>query len=166
MIVLLTGCVPAGSSLLTPHEHGWISTYSTGEVFSDGMEVLAVTDGPITLKDVRTIAPSGVTQLGFKVTPGDEFREDVIQQMEGFPPAVDDLQDGQGAILGADGKREDWWLIIGYEVETDQRWERTGLEILYEKGGMLFRQEFPATLIVCGSSISEEDCWDERLGER
>lgn len=165
-VLFSAGCTYPGSSLKVPYEHGWISSYSTGDVFTDGLESLEVMDGPITLREVRTVAPEGVTQLGFFVTPADVFREDVSQQMADFPPAVEDLREGEGIVLGTTGKRESWWLIIGYEVETTERWERTALEIIYEKNGVTLRQEFLATLIVCGSAVTEEDCWDERLGER
>ena len=129
------------------------------------MESLEVVDGPITLLGVRTLAPEGVAQIGFKVIL-DTGDTGVTQVVQGFPPAdVDGLQDGDGAVLGATG-RESWWLVIGYRVDTEDRWERTGLEITYDKDGRTLRQTFPATLIVCGSHVPEAECWDDRLGDQ
>lgn len=166
LICWLGACTqaPVGDSLLTPNEHGWLISEETGAVFSDGAESLEVVGGPITLRDVRTIGPDGVEQLGFKVIL-DDGDTGVTQVMQGFPPEeVPDLRQGAGAVLGATG-RESWWLVIGYRVDTKVRWERTGVEITYEREGVLYRQVFPATLIVCGSDIPEDECWDERLGE-
>lgn len=166
ILVAAAGCAPpVGTSLGTPAEHGWITSQRVGATFSDGMESLEVEGGPITLREVRTIAPAGVAQLGFMVVRGDADGA-VIQEMPGFPPAVPGLLDGAGAVLGESGNPESWALVVGYRVDADTRWERTGLEIVYDKGGRTFRQEFPATLIVCGPSTPEADCWDDRLGER
>lgn len=166
ILVAAAGCSPpVGTSVATPAEHGWITSQRVGSTFSDGMESIEVVDGPITLREIRTIAPSGVTQLGFMVVRGDADGA-VIQEMPGFPPAVPGLVDGAGTVLGESGSPESWALVIGYRVDSDARWERTGIEIVYDKDGRVLRQEFPATLIVCGPSTPEAECWDERLGGR
>ncbi len=44
-----------------------VTRQEMGSVFSDGMESLEVVRGPITIKDIRTIGPKGVTQVGFRL---------------------------------------------------------------------------------------------------
>ncbi len=49
-------------------------------------------------------------------------------------------------------------------MDTEQLWVRTGLDLVYEQGGRVWHQEIPATLIVCGSAVPEEDCTQEAAG--
>ncbi len=164
----LTACAwwsPEGTALMNPVEHGWVTRQEMGSVFSDGMESLEVVRGPITIKDIRTIGPKGVTQVGFRLQLP-TTKSPQVQLSKGFPPALPDLVEGVGRTIGTSGTKESWNVVIGYRVDEDRRWERTGVEVIYEKDGITYHQTFQGTIIVCTPSTPEVDCWDPRLGER
>lgn len=160
VLTLLVGCTPAkGDALETPQGHGSVQQFETGTVFTDGMETLEVVDGPIRVLEIRSIADSdGVTSLGFMLRNRDDGRV-IEQRLPGYPPTeVPEAIAGEGVQIGGAGVKESWWLLIGYSVDTTGRWERTQLDVVYEKDGVKYTQTFPAKLVVCGSSYSQASC--------
>ncbi len=119
----LTACAwwsPEGTALMNPVEHGWVTRQEMGSVFSDGMESLEVVRGPITIKDIRTIGPKGVTQVGFRLQLP-TTKSPQVQLSKDSPRAP-----RPGGRRRADDRhqrpKESWNVVIGYRVDEDRRW--------------------------------------------
>lgn len=143
--------------LVVPFEHGWALSYQTGEVFTDGLEVLTLKGSDeAVVESVELVGDKDLELVGVFLAPPPR-NIGATQLLRMWPPrdpeAFDEAtlvevdEDG-AAITSALGG---WELLVGLRATTDGRHHRDGIRISYRVGDQDYEAFFPAQLDVCAS---------------
>lgn len=166
--LLVAGCASEGESperRLTvgplpapPGSTAWF-VVDDGEVFSDGFEVLTVSE-KVRIESVSMLGEDGGAPefLGARLgLPGRP--DDFNQRMEGFPPAAvpDRYQvEAEGAELTPG---ETYMLILGFRVtQDDHHYVREGFRIDYSAGEVDYTTAFDSRIVLCPRPMTEDRC--------
>ena len=150
-----------GGPLRAPNPHGWSTSNSVGDVFTDGMEVLHLEGNrEAVIEDVRLVGDDGLELVGAKVA-GQDRAIGFIQYNADFPP-VNDPDLGDPVLIDAIGATVTpysggWELLLGIKATKEGFLVREGVEIDYRVGGEEYTVFREAWLGVCTSPRYEVD---------
>ena len=161
-----TGSQPsADGPLVVPPAHGWSWTVDPGQTFTDGLEVLTVTDQQaLELQRVELMGDPDLKLVGAMIAPPPR-RISASQVFERWPPAghrifdPDTLVNAEGAEIGSSNPRDNrmgWELLLGIQPTSAGLHHRTGIRIYYRSDGVDYVAEIPAELTVCAGEQFQE----------
>lgn len=133
--------------------------YPVGTVFTDGLERLIPTEGPVTVTGVEWLgSQDSAAEVGWKVAgPGRDFGS--VQVSPGFPPTdpgFGPLTDAVGTEISDTGAGH--LLLVGIEVVSDGYSVREGIRVTTERDGVTYADDLPAVLVFCGADLTEDQC--------
>lgn len=133
--------------------------YPVGTVFTDGLERLIPTDGPVTVTGLEWLGSQNSTEvLGWSVA-GPDRKFGSMQVSPGFPPTTP----GFGPLTEAVGTeisdtKVGHLLLIGIKVVSDGYSVREGIRVTTERDGVTYRDNLPSTLVFCGADLTADEC--------
>lgn len=133
-----------------------------GEIFSDSMTIVQVTDGPLTIESIKLIESGDrAAVLGYRLFKNHPVN--LPDRFEGFPAST--AEDGVGApdAIGAtlngpgpedptpDGRARtgDYTLVIGYRAPTSGHYSRSGIQLTVRFRGQSFKILLHSFLDLC-----------------
>lgn len=166
--LLAAGCSPGGDSpagrstdgplATAPRSTAWF-VVEDGEVFTDGFEVLTVSED-VRIESVSMLGEQeGAPEfLGARIgLPGRP--DDFNQRMEGFPPAAVPNRyqvTAEGAVLTPG---ETYMLILGFRVSQGAHpYVREGFRIDYSAGDVDYTTVFDSRIVLCPRPMTEDRC--------
>lgn len=173
LVMSLAGCVvPTGDRLRIPPPHGWATPQQVGATFTDGLEIVDVTTGPVSLLEVSIIGgEEGLEVVGWQLAPTMGREQAEIQVLPGYPatdPRLGPVRLAPPATLGAAPDGQGYRLLLGLRVTRPGTWNRTGIRLEYTANHLRFVQVFPARLTVCAVAVPtpENSCSEAALPTR
>ncbi|MEV6816412.1 hypothetical protein [Micromonospora sp. NPDC051296] len=160
---------PAGNELAEAEPYGWHAAKDVGTVFTDGLNLVTVSDGArgaLRLVSAKPLMDGGGTLrvLGVlarvnpdMLPPG--HTTGWFQDSPGFPPSRHDDAGGvdvKSLVVRPPATGEDRWIEIqiGYEVIAEGRSARRGVELIYEYEGETKRAFIPSYLAICAPATA------------
>lgn len=127
----------------------------------DGLEILRIVDGqgPVTIDRVEVLGTDALEAVGIQLA-GPERELGGVQFFAAFPPQDDLDPEGvrQLALLEPIDTDAPFVvvdepygtsLLLGLRATSIGRHERSGIRVVYSRGGVQRQQDFPAELVVC-----------------
>lgn len=142
-----------------PNSYGWANSFAVGKVFTDGLNMVEVEGGPITILSVRPqIEGTTIEYLGARIL-GLDRPIGGYTQAEGFPPTVSDLAGSapaEGMVLTPAGP-PGYELLIGYRVTGAGRTTIQGVDVEYQSGSAKRKIFIPSYVAIC-SPVTTIEC--------
>jgi len=148
-----------------------------GDVFSDSMTIIEITDGPMTITSVELIGSQGnATVLGYRLFKNHPIN--LPSSFPGFPATTEEdgvgAPDAIGATLAGPGPQDptpdgrartgDYTLVIGYRALDAGKYSRTGIRLTVESHGRSFSVVLHSFLELCvGDNV--EPVLSDSLGQ-
>ena len=148
----------ASGPLQMPNTHGYTTSVKTGDVITDGFEVLHLTGSrKATIDDVRLPDAKGFELLGVKLSSPDRPIGSV-QITRNWPPVdpqlpPETITDAIGATITPHD--DGWELLIGMKITGSGYLIRDGLIIDYTVDGRGYTARFPSQVVVCTDASVE-----------
>jgi hypothetical protein len=160
VLAAVVGSPKSGALQQLPEHVAYLpyTDYSIGTVFTDGLERLYPTDGPVTLIEVEWLGSQASGKvLGWRIAgPEREFNRQVSPGFPPTDPGFGPLTDAVGTeIVDAEMGHE---LLIGIKVVSDEYSVREGIRVTTEQDGVTYQDVLPGVLVFCGADLSVDAC--------
>ncbi|MFI7076744.1 hypothetical protein ACIBO1_05565 [Micromonospora sp. NPDC049903] len=169
-VLAVTGCDASFSSsdqpgddvFTQPSSYGWGNSFDVGYRLTDGVTIVRISKGPVTIKSVEPVMDGDSARLlGAQVRVLTAARGAPVVDSEGWPPSHPDLdgaQDPVGLVLPDPGAVDPVdhpdgtvhiEILLGYEFVGEGRTVRRGMNVTYEIDGKERKVFLPSYMAVC-----------------
>ncbi|MEU5548532.1 hypothetical protein ABZ738_02055 [Micromonospora sp. NPDC047793] len=142
--------------------YGWGGSFAVGYRLTDGVTIVRIDKGPVTIKSIEPVMHGGSTRLlGAQVRLLTASRGSPVVDSEGWPPTHRDLdgaEDAAGFVIPDPGAVDPVdhphgtvhiEILLGYEFVGEGRAVRRGVNVKYETGGRQRKVFLGSYMAVC-----------------
>ncbi|MFI7021495.1 hypothetical protein ACIBMZ_02090 [Micromonospora sp. NPDC049900] len=142
--------------------YGWGGSFAVGHRLTDGVTIVRIDKGPVTIKSIEPVMHGGSARLlGAQVRLLTASRGSPVVDSEGWPPAHPDLdgaEDPAGFVIPGPAAADPVdhphgtvhiEILLGYEFVGEGRTVRRGLNVTYETGGRQRKVFLGSYMAVC-----------------